>query len=217
MTTQDLNRPPKRRHTFFHRGIELPYLYHSYNYASHNMRSVEVPIVCYYLALMRAQNPNARVLEFGNVLEHYMVRDWPVLDIKEKRQGIINADVMAWEPPQRYDLIMSISTIEHVGFGAYAEYTASVLPCQVVSRLKSWLTPDGVLIATVPAGYNKQLDHEIIMGKLGIDYNWFMRRINDANEWGDCTLQEWAVMPFNGKWKWGSGMVILQVGELEWR
>jgi len=209
---------PERKATFSHRGVTLSYLSHPYNHASRNMRSIEVPIIRHYLELAWMHNPQTTVLEFGNVLEHYGPRDWSVLDVKEKGPGITNADVMKWEPPSRYSLIVSISTLEHIGFGAYVDFTdMPPFPHAVVARLKSWLAPGGVLVMTVPAGFNPMLDLEVHMGKLGVDHTWYMYRVNDANEWADCTVAEGLAMPYGKRWKWGSGMGVLQVGELGWR
>jgi hypothetical protein len=38
-----------------------------------------------------------------------------VLDKYEQAPGVINEDVVSFSPPQKYDLIVSVSTLEHVG------------------------------------------------------------------------------------------------------
>lgn len=197
---------------FTFRGIELPYLDHPYNNAAHNMRSVEVPIVRRYID----KTQQARTLEIGNVLEHYGPRWWPVVDVREQGPSIVNQNVMKWEPVEPYDLIFSISTIEHIGHGKYRGYAAPTTPADVIERVRGWLEPQGVFVATVPMGYNEALDQQVLEETTGADTMWFMRRVNDENEWEECTKEEALAMPFDGRWRWGSGMAVLQAGEFDW-
>ena len=39
-----------------------------------------------------------------------------IVDKYEKKKGIINQDIVDYKPDKKYDLIISISTLEHVGW-----------------------------------------------------------------------------------------------------
>jgi len=52
------------------------------------------------------------------------------------------------------DLLVSISTIEHIGFGKFSTDTPKVKPSQVLARFKSFLAPHGMAVATAPTAYN---------------------------------------------------------------
>ena len=134
------------RGTFRYCGAELIYLDHPYNRAAQNMRTVEIPIARWYLA--RYPRP-AAILEVGNVLSHYGDIDWPVLDVRERGPQVINADVMAWEPPHPFDFILSISTVEHVGYGRHAALTGPVTPAEVLARCRAVLQSLGKTITHV--------------------------------------------------------------------
>ena len=51
------------------------------------------------------------ILEVGNVLSHH-----DMLDKYEMAKGVTNADVVHSTSEKKYDLIISISTLEHVGW-----------------------------------------------------------------------------------------------------
>jgi SAM-dependent methyltransferase len=172
--------------TFRYNGQELSYFSHAYNHAGENMRAVEVPIVLDFID----SNEWDRILEIGNVLSHYMRIDWPVLDAREKGPGMINTDLMAWQPEKPFDRIVSISTLEHIGHGRYANLTAPTMPSQALDRIRSWLAPGGEALLTVPLRYNQALDRQVINGELKVDDLRFMRRVSADNDWTECSLKE---------------------------
>jgi cyclopropane fatty-acyl-phospholipid synthase-like methyltransferase len=51
-----------------------------------------------------------------DVLSHYYHITHDVVDKYEKGKNIINQDIVDFTPNERYDLIVSISTMEHVGW-----------------------------------------------------------------------------------------------------
>ena len=190
--------------TFFWNGQALEYFDHRYNRTALNMRRVEIPIARWFLQ----QKSGAWVLEVGNVLSHYGPVTWPVVDLREP--GAINADVMAWEPEEPVDLLISISTIEHIGFGKYKRATAQVRPSGVLARFRSFLAPGGRAVVTAPTGYG--LDRELREGTLGADEMWFMRVRLDRIpiEWSECTMEEALAMPPRAcSGLWSGGLMVL--------
>jgi len=148
--------------TFHWNGLELEYFDHPYNHTARNMRRVEIPIARWFVE----QSPGARILEVGNVLSHYGPVRWPAVDLLE---GPIKADVMKWKPDRPVDLLISISTVEHIGFGKFARDTAPTTPADVLRRFRGFLAPRGTAVATVPTAYNPVLDFELKNGTLGVD------------------------------------------------
>lgn len=127
-------------------GRELVYDRSYYNSTPVCERAVEVPVG---LALLgQAGNGEASVLEVGAVLPHYRA-GWPadghtVIDLHEEYPGVINADVLTWEPPHEFDLIISISTLDHLH-----DYEELI---DALRRLRRWLAPGGLLCITLPFG-----------------------------------------------------------------
>lgn len=192
--------------TFTFRGNEYRYFRHVYNSAGQNMRAVEVPIVWEFVRGREWEN----ILEIGNVLSHYRSVGWPVLDAREKRPGVINADIMAWQPEQPFDRIISISTLEHVGYGRYAHITEpGTTPADALQRIRGWLVPCGKALLTVPIGYNQMLDEQLMSGTLPFDDVYFMRRISDRNEWVECSHSEAIATERPDGYRWAVAMAAL--------
>ena len=163
----------KGRRTFAFGGESYRYLLHNYNRTYWNERAVEVPIVARIV-----ERERGAILEVGNVLGHYRRVSHDVLDKYEVAAGVHNADVAAWNPTRRYDLIVSISTLEHIGWD---EERDPDKVARVIERIRTWLAPGGRAVVTWPLGYNPSIDALIDTGtfaKMG-----FLARISADNRW----------------------------------
>ncbi len=68
----------------------------------------------------------------------------------------IKADINALNPEQPFDLIISCSTIEHIGLrGRYGEIEESDRDLKTMKHLLSILKLDGVHLMTIPVGVDK--------------------------------------------------------------
>ena len=103
----------RERHFKFRGGL-LPCFYAHYNVTWCNERAVEVPLGRWYLEQVASET--GQVLEVGHVLGHYGKHNHAVLDKYETSAGVINEDITTWQTEERFDLILSISTFEHIGF-----------------------------------------------------------------------------------------------------
>lgn len=179
-----LFRRPRIRHFVF-RGKQYEYFYHPYNFTWASERIVEVPIGV--AAVQRASGQ--RILEVGNVLGHYIHRSHDVLDKYERAPGVTNCDVIGFRGRAPYDLIVSISTLEHVGWDVPEEKDPQKV-VGAVKRLASLLAPGGTLLVTVPLGYNNDLDRLIDQRKLPFTRQFFLKRTSEANEWREAVYDE---------------------------
>lgn len=184
---------------FTHRGHQYPYMNHAFNYAWLNERAVEVPIVQKVVNDCEA----GRILEVGNVISHYSGMMYRVpTDIIDKyeineatEEIVVNADIVNYSPAKRYKLIVSISTLEHVGYDeqVYGGSPHTQHPCKFVDTLDNirlnLLEPKGKLVFTVPLGYNREMDKMIFCGVVNIDSVFYMHRISHDNRWQDCKLE----------------------------
>src|SRR5437879_9960224 len=161
---------PKKNFEF--RGKTFPCFYHRYNMTWAGERSVEVPIAKSYLAQYEGKN----VLEVGNVLSHYFPISHDVIDKFEKGSGIINEDIIDFHPSKYYDLILSISTFEHIGFDDEASEPSGRKIINAIAACLNLLKSDGKLVITVPLGYNPDLDQMIKTGALNASQEFYLRR-----------------------------------------
>ncbi|MDF0552047.1 hypothetical protein [Kamptonema sp. UHCC 0994] len=149
--------------TFVCQGKNLYYNRIQYNNPSE--RAVEVPIGFDFLANV----PNsARVLEVGNVLSYYEnslsqhtgVISRKIVDKFEIELGVDNEDLMLLSSEEKYDAIVCISTVEHIGqgvtpvgtYGEVAQERDLEAPLKAIAKIYDLLTTGGTALITVPFG-----------------------------------------------------------------
>jgi len=166
--------PMLRARSIEYRGASLPLVYARHNVTWANERCVELALA---RALM-AGIPPERLLEVGHVTPHYFRGSHLVVDKYEP--GSLEIDIVDFAPAERFDLILSISTFEHIAFDEPGASPASEAVAAKVStalnRCRRLLAPGGLLAITVPLGYNPALDAMIANGELEWDRaTWFKR------------------------------------------
>jgi SAM-dependent methyltransferase len=174
----------KGRRTFSVQGKTYKYLFRRYNTTYANERAVEIPIA---MEVVRAF-PEERVLEVGNVLAHYYPHHHDVLDKYEQAPGVVNGDVVDFEPGKLYDLIISISTLEHVGWDEEPRDPPKFL--RGVEHLATLLAPGGTLLVTLPIDYNAALDGFLKEGRVPFTSIAYLKRISDDNQWREASWEE---------------------------
>lgn len=167
--------PPR---TFSFEGQELTYLSHRYNTTWINERAIEVPIAMSFLRKYAGR----AILEIGNTINHYFPFPHDVVDKYEKAAGVLNEDVVDLRPQKRYELIISISTLEHVGFDEEPRDPAKVLRA-FDNLVENCLAPSGHIAVTMPIGYNPAVDRFLEQGRISFTEEYFFRRLSKDNEW----------------------------------
>lgn len=167
----------RRGATFTLCGRAYRYGVHLHNRSWRNERIVELPIVQAEIAA----RPGARTLEVGNVLAHYVRHPHDVVDKYEPFPGVINEDIVDFRPPQPYGLVVSVSTLEHVGFDEEVRDAQKVL--RAVEAIRRLLAPGGCAVVTLPLGYNPELDRHLDAARLRFDRIGYLKRVSAANAW----------------------------------
>lgn len=165
-------------------GRAVPYWNHRYNHTWLNERAVEVALGREQLRLAG----DGAVLEVGHVLGHYEPARHLVVDKYERAPGVLNVDVADLRTEQSFDLVISISTLEHVGLDeAVLDATK---PGRAIEMLKGLLAPGGRLWVTVPVGYNPDLDALLRDGSLGFTSLSALRRDERRNAWRQVPIDQ---------------------------
>jgi hypothetical protein len=141
--------------TFHHDGTVVP--------GDANERIVEIP---YALAAVGSLPPGSLVLDFGATEStlslsmaslgiDVLAADLRPYPLAHPRITPLVGPIERWEGPDRpLDAVVSVSALEHVGLGAYAEApTEGPLDRRIVERFGDWLRPGGELVLTVPYGH----------------------------------------------------------------
>lgn len=158
------------------------YFFHYYNTTWNNERAVEIPIIWDIVKV----NAGKEILEVGNVLSNYFKVDHDVLDKYDKIDGVINQDVVYYNPPKKYNLIISISTLEHVGWDEDPREPMKIL--DAFQNLQDLLLPGGKMAVTLPLDLNEEMDKLLKKGKIDLTEIYCLKRKKKSNEWieADC-------------------------------
>jgi len=192
--------------TFVFQGVRYPYLYRRYNSAWRSERVVEVPIV---REVVR-QYAGRSVLELGNVLSHYFPVTHDRIDKYERAEGVVNEDIVDFRPSKRYDLIVSISTLEHVGWDEEPRDPDKVL--RAIDALRRLAKDGGRILVTLPMAYNPQLDARLRDGRVTFTRRGCLKRISKDNRWVEVDWPEIEHAQFDTPFRRINGLLILELG-----
>lgn len=216
---------------FQYDGEWYPYL-RQRNHPWGNERTVEVPIAQRFTQAA----PNDAVLEVGDTLSKYTPVDHMVLDAYESRDGVRNQDVATLDWGPTFERIVSVSTLEHVGYDedeyGGSEHVNSQKVRTAVQSLKNALLPGGELLFTVPWDYNPHMDTAMRNGALGLTTIHGMRRLEGMtdlpvdvtcgecgtegrveadyplNRWEECTLEAVTTTRYDDPHPYANGILI---------
>jgi hypothetical protein len=171
-------------------GKSYRYFYHLYNTTWKNERAVEIPFILSILRRYQGRD----ILEVGNVLSNYFKITHDVLDKNDKGPHIIHLDAIDFRPEKKYDLIISISTIEHVGYNEgpsgkdFSERPDPLKILRVLDILKNSLTETGEMVVSIPMGFNRELDKLVRSRKIGFEKTLCLRNISGRNLWEEADI-----------------------------
>lgn len=187
---------------FTFQGKSYPYFYHRYGYTWLAERAIEIPIVWGLVS----QYSHQKILEVGNVLSHYFDVNHDIVDKYEKGHGVINQDIVNFRPDKKYDLIVSISTLEHVGWDETPSKSKKVL--KAMKNLKRLLTPKGKIVVTLPLGYNTNVDRLLKTNRLGFTKKYYLKRISQDNTWQEVSWEDVKNVKYSNPFSCANGLVI---------
>lgn len=174
-------------------GLERPYL----DPPDMNERDIELPFG--FEALSRAEG---RVLEVGNTSQR-SYPDLPLRDIVCRydelggRYPVYHEDIISWDAGVRYDLIVSLSTLEHVGHD-YDEVMDNGKAIRAVVHCMQLLVPGGEFVFTIPCAFHGSLEFWLV------DRPWeqmaMMERVSTENEWVQRPVAEHTPSYYPSKW-----------------
>lgn len=191
--------------TFMFQGKTLPYLLHRYNMTWASERCVEVPIA----RLILQDHPAEKALEVGNVLSHYGPVQHDILDKFEKGHGVTNEDVITFRPSKRYELIVSISTFEHIGFDDETEGSSADKIKEAITACLNLLEFKGRLVITVPIGYNPELDAMLRENVLKPAQEAYLKK-DGPLDWKECAKHEALACHYKEPFPYANAIAVLQ-------
>jgi hypothetical protein len=167
--------------TFTFDGKQHPYEIHPF--ILDNERAIEIGLARTFL-----DAHSGNLLEVGNVLGNFTPHAHTVVDKYEVAPGVINEDIITYAPPKKFDAIVTLSTLEHVGWDETPRTPEKILAA--IANLKTLLAPGGELLATMPVGYNTFLDQVVREQRTGFGAVKFLVRTSANNQWREGSLEE---------------------------
>jgi len=162
---------------FFFKNTELKYFVDFNNGTHTNERIIEIPILLNYIKNYSGKS----ILEIGNVLSKYHNFNHVIIDKYEKDKEVLNQDVSEFCLQKKFDLIISVSTLEHVGFDEEEKDPNKIL--LGIKNLERHLKENGIIIVTLPLGYNFPMDKMIRESKIEFNQKYFLKRTSSRNTW----------------------------------
>jgi hypothetical protein len=160
-------------------------------------RALEIPLA----ARAIAGRPSDSVLEVGNVLHFAGITGHTVVDKYEAAPGVVNVDIVDYEPGRVFDLVVSISTLEHVGWDeSPRDPQRAVLALDAMSRLGR------DLLVTIPVGYQPPLEQHFVDGPF--DEVLLAVRTSRLPRWELRPLSEVPSLRFGTPYAAGNGILI---------
>ncbi len=152
------------------------------------------------------EHQGRNILEVGNVLSHYFSVSHDILDKYEKADGVINKDVVDFRSKKRYDLIVSISTLEHVGWDEEARDPTKIL--YAIQNLKNLFASRSKIVVTLPLGYNPDMDKLLREGKIHFSKQCCLKRISSDNRWIEVGWNDIRESKYGSPFPSANGLVI---------
>lgn len=182
-------RPKPRSTAFKFNDITYVLSYIKTDHAYRTERVVEIPLGKEFIIRHHHKN---RLLEVGNTMQYYMFDTniwWDIVDKYEKHKGVLNEDILEFSPKEKYDAILSISTLEHVGFDEEPQDDSKSL--KAFESVYNLLKPKGNALITVPLGYNPEIDRllseRILEKRIKGTKIYYLNRISPYNEWSQTS------------------------------
>jgi hypothetical protein len=187
------------KRTFRLAGKEHHYFYHNHNNTWRGERAVEIPFAKAFIdeflkkhenlgkynkhdASRKRESIKCEILEVGNVLSNYFSFEHDIVDKYDSTaKDVINKDIVNYNPGKKYDRIVSISTLEHVGWDETPRRPERVIAA--FNSIRRLLSSGGMALITIPLGYNAALDKFLQEAKIQLDKVYLMRRISKDNQW----------------------------------
>jgi SAM-dependent methyltransferase len=196
------------RRTFDFQGKHYRYVQRRYHSAWRSERVVEVPIVWDVVR----EYEGRKVLEVGNVLCHYYPVTHDRIDKYERAPGVWNEDIVDFRSQKRYDLIVSISTLEHVGWDEDPRDPDKIH--QAMAALKRLSADGGRIVVTLPMAYNPELDARLRDGRIPFSRRSCLRRVSRDNRWREVEWRDIEDARFDAPFRRINGLVVLELGSL---
>jgi len=185
-------------------GERYHYFINIYN-AVVGERVVEIPFT---IAFLKKNNyEKKRILEVGDVLSHYFRFKHKIIDKYERGIDVDNVDIVDFNPNEKYDIIISISTVEHIGYDERIKKIGKSK--KAIQKIIDLLDNNGIALITVPLGYNPEIDSFIKNNEIEFSKKYFLKRVSHLNLWEETNMEEAMSYKYGSKYPKANAVAFL--------
>ena len=117
------------------------------------------------------------------------------MDKYEIGAGIINQDIIDYDPKSRFDATISISTIEHVRFDEPDRKEGKALAALL--KIEDLLSEGGEALISVPVRYNPEIDYILANRVINFSKVIYMKKRIRMNLWTETDFNDCSKIPYN--------------------
>ncbi len=189
-------------------GQRIPLHYEFRRWAWRTERAVEIALGHRALRSFAPED----VLEVGNVMPLAgAAAGHTVLDKYEAGAGVINEDIVGFSPQRRFQLVLSLSTLEHVGWD---EVPRDPEKAGVALKMMSGLVADGgALLVTIPVGWHRDLEQTFVAPGGAFDSVTLVAKRSRRPRWEPRPMSELTSISYGAPFACGNAILVGVRGE----
>jgi hypothetical protein len=191
-----------RRHDIELLGQRIPLHYEYRRWAWRSERCVEIALG---KQALRAHDPG-NALEVGNVMPLVGVGDHTVVDKYEQGPGVRNVDIVNYAPGRLFQLVLSLSTLEHVGWDEQPRDPKKAE--RALAKLGDLLEPDGAMLVTIPVGFHRQLEQAFIGPDAPFDSVTLFIKTSRRTIWKPRELADLSRIEYGAPYALGNAILV---------
>jgi hypothetical protein len=178
-------------------GCRMPLHYEFRRWTWRTERCLEIALGSRALQSRRRED----VLEVGNVLPLAGIAGQTVVDKYEEGPGVLNVDIIDFNPGRTYELVVSISTLEHVGRDEVPQNLD-----KASAALERVAQLGGELLVTIPVGVHPRLESAFLDGPF--DEVALLVKTGRLARWEQRPIAEHSRIRYGSPYACGNGILV---------
>lgn len=191
---------PRRQVELHGRAVALEYDFRRWAWRSE--RCVEIGLGRVALGA----HPPDGVLEVGNVMPLAGVAGHTVVDKYELGAGVVNEDIVDFRPGRRYELVLSLSTLEHVGWDE--EPRDPEKAPMALGAMAALVESGGSMLVTIPVGVHRTLEEAFLASDSPFEHVTLVGKRSRLARWAQLPLQERTSIRYGSPYANGNAILL---------
>lgn len=150
------------------------------------------------------------VIEIGNVLPLAGHDDHLVVDKYEQGPNVVNEDIVEFTPDRKYPLVISVSTLEHVGWDEVPVDPGKA--SRALTNMASIVAEGGGMLVTIPVAFHPEFEDFFVSDESPFDAIDLLVKTSRTAEWEQRPVEERHAIRYGQPYCCGNGVLVGIVG-----